>query len=100
MPREGVQVRARARIPQTDFLILASHRRISPPLSDATVWPSGLNATLLNARVRIPQTDGMIPTPRCEGAAIRTERNAEHPIRMPREGAQVRARSCIPQTDG
>jgi hypothetical protein len=53
----------------------------------------------VRARARIPQTDGIIPTPRCDGAAIRTERNAEHPIRMPREGAQVRARARIPQID-
>jgi hypothetical protein len=54
---------------------------------------------LMYARVRIPQTDGMIPTTRCDGEAIRTERNAFERS-MPREGAQVRARSCIPQTDG
>ena len=70
-------------------------------LPDARVRPSGLNATLLRSLPRmpgegalvrpgdrIPQTDGVvIPTPRCEGETIRTERYAIDTPRMPGEGA-------------
>ena len=62
MPGEGALVRPGDRIPETDGII--------PLLPDASVRPSGLNATLLT------------------------------PKRMPGEGALVRPGDRIPQTDG
>ena len=34
----------------------------------------------------LPQPDGIVPTPTGESGAIRTERNAQDPVRMPGEG--------------
>ena len=54
----------------------------------------------MRACLRIPQTDGAVPTPTCERAAIRTKRYTTDRTRMPRERADMRACLHIPQTDG
>ena len=52
------------------------------------------------SRIGVPQADGCVSIPTCDGAAIRTERNATDHTFMPCERMQVFSRIGVPQADG